>query len=210
MGIPAVAAGLAVVNGGGLVPTSYEYGVAVMVLAGIATVNLIRFRTQKQRFDPGGLSMTDARPHLTPGPDHPITLERSPSHVVVRSGSVLIADTDRALEMQEASYPTVWYVPLDDVDQGVLRRSDRHTYCPYKGEASYYDIVDGDGTDLTAAVWFYDDPFPSVADIKDHVAFYADRVTVTATPRESTVRSHDRETCLTGGPAREHHSAGTR
>ena len=88
--------------------------------------------------------MTDARPHKTPGPDHPITLERSPGHVVVRSGSVVIAETDRALEMREAAYPPVLYIPLDDVDQRHLRRSEHHTWCPYKGEASYYDIVDGE------------------------------------------------------------------
>jgi uncharacterized protein (DUF427 family) len=132
--------------------------------------------------------MTDARPHKTPGPDHPITLERSSAHVVVRSGSVVIAETDRALEMREASYPAVLYIPIDDVDLHHLRRSEHHTWCPYKGEASYYDIVDGDGTDLTAAVWYYDDPFPAVAEIKSHVAFYTDRVTVTATPSESAVR----------------------
>jgi uncharacterized protein (DUF427 family) len=123
--------------------------------------------------------MTDIREHKTPGPDHTITVERSPCHVVVRSGSVVIAETDRALEMHEASYPTVFYVPLDDVDQRHLRRSGRHTWCPYKGEASYYDIVEGDRGDLEAAVWFYDDPFPAVAEIKGHVAFYADRVTIT-------------------------------
>jgi uncharacterized protein (DUF427 family) len=131
--------------------------------------------------------MTDARPHKTPGPDHPINLERSSAHIVVRSGSAVIAETDRALEMREASYPAVLYLPIDDVDQHQLRRSEHHTWCPYKGEASYYDIVDsggggdGDGTDLTAAVWYYDDPFPAVAEIKGHVAFYADRLTISAT-----------------------------
>jgi uncharacterized protein (DUF427 family) len=132
--------------------------------------------------------MTDARPHKTPGPDHPITLERSSAHVVVRRGSVVIAETDRALEMREAAYPPVLYIPIDDVDQHQLRRSEHHTWCPYKSEASYYDIVDGDGTDLSAAVWYYDDPFPAVAEIKGHVAFYTDWVTVTATPRQSAVR----------------------
>jgi uncharacterized protein (DUF427 family) len=122
--------------------------------------------------------MTDTRPHLIPGPDHPITLELSSSHVVVRSGTVVVAETDRALEMHEASYPPVFYIPLEDVDRRLLGPSDEHSYCPYKGEASYFDILDGDGTDLTAAVWFYADPFPAVAGIKDHVAFYADRVTV--------------------------------
>jgi uncharacterized protein (DUF427 family) len=132
--------------------------------------------------------MTDVRPHKTPGPDHPIILERSSAHIVVRSGSVVIAETDGALEMREASYPPVLYIPLDDVDQRLLRPSDHHTYCPYKGDASYYDIVDGDETELNAAVWYYDDPYPTMADIKGHVAFYADRVTVTATPIESTVQ----------------------
>jgi uncharacterized protein (DUF427 family) len=133
--------------------------------------------------------MTRVRPQLTPGPDHPIALERSAARVVVRSGSVLIAETDRALQMREASYPPVFYIPLDDVDPLHLHPSDHHTYCPYKGEASYYDIIDGDGSDLTAAVWYYDDPFPAVAEIKGHVAFYADRVTVSATPSGSTVQS---------------------
>jgi uncharacterized protein (DUF427 family) len=126
--------------------------------------------------------MTDARPHKTPGPDHPITLEQSSSHVIVRSGSVVIAQTSRALEMREASYPAVFYVPIDDVDQRLLRHSEHHTWCPYKSEASYYDIIDGDGTELTAAAWYYADPSPAVADIKDHLAFYPDRVTVTSTP----------------------------
>lgn len=128
--------------------------------------------------------MTDARPRLTPGPDHPITVEASRSHVVVRNGSVVIAETDRALEMREASYAPVFYLPLSDVEEQLLRGSDHHTYCPYKGDASYYDIVIGNGTDLTAVVWYYADPFPAVAEIKGHVACYADRVTVTATPQE--------------------------
>jgi uncharacterized protein (DUF427 family) len=105
---------------------------------------------------------------------------------VVSSGSVVIADTERALEMREASYQPVLYIPLDDVDRRLLRRSDHHTYCPYKGEASYYDVIAGNATDLTAAVWYYGDPFPAVADIRGHVAFYADRVTVTVSAGASS------------------------
>jgi uncharacterized protein (DUF427 family) len=132
--------------------------------------------------------MTDARSHKTPGPDHPITLERSSAHVIVRSGAVVIAETSRALEMREASYPVVLYVPIGDVDQRLLRQSEQHSWCPYKGEASYYDVAEGDGTDLTASVWYYDDPFPAVAEIQGHVAFYADRVAITLTPGESSVQ----------------------
>jgi uncharacterized protein (DUF427 family) len=132
--------------------------------------------------------MTHPRPQLTPGPDHPITLKLSASHVVVRNGSLVIAESDRALEMREASYQPVFYIPLDDVDRRLLAHSNHHTYCPYKGEASYYDILDRNGTDLPAAVWYYDDPFSAVADIKSHVAFYADRVTVSAVHSPATLR----------------------
>jgi uncharacterized protein (DUF427 family) len=132
--------------------------------------------------------MTDTRRHLTPGPDHPITLEPSSSHVVVQSGATLIAETSRALEMREAAYPAVLYIPIADVDQRLLRQSDHHTWCPYKGKASYYDITDGDGSDLTDSVWFYAEPSAAVAEIKDHVAFYTDRLTVTALPGGSAVR----------------------
>jgi uncharacterized protein (DUF427 family) len=132
--------------------------------------------------------MTDTRPRLTPGPEHPISLASSQDHVVVRSGSVVIAETDRALEMREAEIPVVYYIPIEDVDPALLRRSNHHTYCPFKGDASYYDIIDGNATDLTAAVWYYAEPFDAVAGIRGHVAFYADRVTVTATSRETAVR----------------------
>jgi uncharacterized protein (DUF427 family) len=126
--------------------------------------------------------MTDTRPHLTPGPDHPITLERSASRVVVRSGAAVIAETDRAIELREASYPPVFYIPLEDVNQEHLRASDHHTYCPYKGEASYYDIVGGEAGELSNVIWHYPEPYPAVAEIAGHVAFYPDRVTIAATP----------------------------
>jgi uncharacterized protein (DUF427 family) len=140
--------------------------------------------------------MTETRIQKEPGPDHPITVEPLASHVVVHSGSTVVAETDRALELREASYPSVLYIPLEDVDPTHVRPNDLHTWCPYKGEASYYDIVeteasshgDVDGPDLTAAVWYYPDPFPAVAGIQGHVAFYADRVAITASPGESTVR----------------------
>jgi uncharacterized protein (DUF427 family) len=132
--------------------------------------------------------MSDERARMTPGPDHPITVQRWPGHVTVRSGSVVLAETDQALELHEAAYPAVFYIPLGDVDPHRLRRSEHHTWCPYKGEASYFDIVETGGDDLPAVVWYYDDPFPAVADIKDHVAFYADRVSVSVTPSESTLR----------------------
>lgn len=134
--------------------------------------------------------MTDTRVRLEPGPDHPITVEPLLSHVVVRSGSTVIAETDRALELREASYPPVLYIPLEDVDPAHLRPNELHTWCPYKGEASYYDVVDTDDdrTDLAAAVWYYADPFAAVGSIEGHVAFYADRVAITTSADGSTIQ----------------------
>ena len=71
--------------------------------------------------------MTDTRPRLEPGRDHPITIQRNAGHVSVRSGAAIIAETDRALELRESNYPPVLYIPLGDVDQQLLKASDEHT-----------------------------------------------------------------------------------
>ncbi|HET6873199.1 MAG TPA: DUF427 domain-containing protein [Acidimicrobiales bacterium] len=122
--------------------------------------------------------MTDARPHLEPGPDHPITVTPFASKVTVSVGSQLVAATDRALELREASYPPVYYIPVEDVADAVLKDSEHHTYCPYKGEASYYDLVPADGDPVPAAVWYYPTPFPAGAPIAGHVAFYRHKVQI--------------------------------
>ena len=113
---------------------------------------------------------------MTPGPDHPITLERSPCHVVVRSGSVVVAETDQALEMREATYQPVFYIPLDDVDRQppADQRSSQLLSLQGRGFLLRHRRRRGDGPERR--VWYYDDPFPAVAGIKGHVAFYADRV----------------------------------
>jgi uncharacterized protein (DUF427 family) len=120
------------------------------------------------------------RPVLTPTEQHPITITPTDGRVVVRVGDTVLADSSRAVTLQEADYPPVQYVPVADVDQGVLRPSATETYCPYKGDCSYYSIVTGDG-EVTDAVWFYPEPSPAVGEIKDHVAFYADRVDLQVT-----------------------------
>lgn len=119
-----------------------------------------------------------AREQLIPGPDHPITVTPTAQRVTVKVGGRTIADTTDAFTLQEASYPAVQYLPLDSVDPAVLRPSDSETYCPYKGEASYYSLVT-DGGELTDAVWTYRQPYDAVAEIKDHVAFYPDKVELT-------------------------------
>jgi uncharacterized protein (DUF427 family) len=110
-----------------------------------------------------------------PGPDHPISIEPNPFRVVVEVGGKVIADTRHALTLREASYPAVQYIPRGDVDMAALVRSDHTTYCPYKGDASYYSIPAG-GDRARDAVWTYETPFEAMARIKDYVAFYPDRV----------------------------------
>ncbi|UGT44931.1 DUF427 domain-containing protein [Nocardia yamanashiensis] len=112
-----------------------------------------------------------------PGPDHPITIEKTGQRVVARAGGQVVAETTRALTLQEANYPPVQYIPLEDVDRRLLTPSATQTYCPYKGDASYYTVDLPEGP-LTDAVWVYHEPYDSVAPIADHVAFYTDRVQV--------------------------------
>ena len=109
------------------------------------------------------------------GPDHPITIEANSSRVRVTVDGKLIADTRDALTLREASYPPVQYIPRRDVDMAALTRSEHTTYCPYKGDASYYSIPAGGDRSLNA-VWTYETPFDAMAQIKDYVAFYPDRV----------------------------------
>ncbi|MGA0530932.1 DUF427 domain-containing protein [Hansschlegelia sp. KR7-227] len=111
----------------------------------------------------------------TPGPDHPISIEPNPARVVVTVAGRVVADTAAALTLREANYPPVQYVPLADVDVALLRPTDHATYCPYKGDCAYYSIPIG-GPRSENAVWTYPSPHPAVAAIKDHVAFYPDRV----------------------------------
>jgi uncharacterized protein (DUF427 family) len=113
-----------------------------------------------------------------PGPDHQISIVPSTDRVLVRSGGTTIADSRSTLVLRETNYPPVRYVPLADVDRSLLVASDLTTYCPYKGDASYYSVI-SDREGGTDAVWFYDQPYPAVSEIKDHVAFYPDRVEIT-------------------------------
>jgi uncharacterized protein (DUF427 family) len=110
-----------------------------------------------------------------PGPDHPISIEASPFHVVVTVGGKIIADTHNALTLREAAYSAVQYIPRRDVDLAGLVRTEHTSFCPYKGHASYYSIPAG-GDRYVNAVWTYETPFEAMAQIKDYVAFYPDRV----------------------------------
>jgi uncharacterized protein (DUF427 family) len=138
--------------------------------------------------------MTD-QPVLQPSAEHPITITPTAGRVVVRVHGVVVADTRSALTLQESTYPPVQYIPLADVDRAVLTDSDTTTYCPYKGRAGYFGLAvpglavsgpdDGAATRSTTetpdAVWFYAQPYPAVAPIAGHVAFYPDKAEISVT-----------------------------
>jgi uncharacterized protein (DUF427 family) len=110
-----------------------------------------------------------------PSPQHPISIERNGSRVRVAVAERVVADTKRALTLRESDYPPVHYIPRDDVDMSLLERGDNQSYCPYKGEAAYYSIAVG-GSRGKNAVWTYETPYDAVAQIKEYLAFYPDRV----------------------------------
>ncbi len=122
------------------------------------------------------------KPARIPGPDHPIVIGRANGRVTAKVNGHIIADTDKALTLREASYPEVFYIPMEAVDKSAIEPSTRTSYCPYKGDASYFSIPAG-GEKSKDAIWMYADPYPSVAEIKNHVAFYPNRVdSITFTP----------------------------
>ncbi|GAA2330143.1 DUF427 domain-containing protein [Streptomyces violaceusniger] len=122
-----------------------------------------------------------SREKRIPGPDHPIEVVENSRliRVVARDGGRLIAETTSAVTLTEAGYPPVHYIPLADVDQTLLERTESHTYCPYKGEASYYGLTTAEKK-IEDAVWFYEEPFEAVGAIAGRVAFYPEHVEITS------------------------------
>jgi uncharacterized protein (DUF427 family) len=119
-----------------------------------------------------------SRPILQPTTQHPITVSPTGRHVAVRVNGELVAETDNALTLQESTYPAVQYIPLSDVNRDLLRPTDTATYCPYKGDASYYSVVTSAGDTVDDAIWTYVEPYTAVATIAGHVAFYADKAEI--------------------------------
>jgi uncharacterized protein (DUF427 family) len=110
-----------------------------------------------------------------PGPDHPITIEPNRKRVRVLFNGRVVADTTRALTLKEASLRPVHYIPREDADMRLFVRSTHSTHCPYKGDAAYYSLA-VDGRTAENAVWTYEAPYPAMAAIEGHLAFYPDRV----------------------------------
>jgi len=120
---------------------------------------------------------------LEPNAGHPITIEPTTGRVQVRVNGELVADTTAALELREATLPAVRYIPLGDVVQDRLTRTDTSTYCPFKGDASYYSVTTSAGDTVEDVIWTYEQPYPAVAAIAGHVAFYPDKAEISVLPQ---------------------------
>lgn len=116
-----------------------------------------------------------------PGPDHPITITPSASVVTVLFKGIEVAHTTRALALDESHYPTVFYIPREDARMDLMTSSEHQTYCPYKGAATYFTLGPEPGNGLNA-VWSYQDPYPAMELIREHVAFYTDQVELVVAP----------------------------
>ncbi len=114
-----------------------------------------------------------------PSAGHPITIEPIRGRVQVRVNGELVADTSAALELREATLPVVQYIPFDDVVADRLTRTDTSTYCPFKGDASYYSVTTSSGDTVDDVIWTYEEPYPAVAAIAGHVAFYPNKAEIT-------------------------------
>jgi uncharacterized protein (DUF427 family) len=116
---------------------------------------------------------------LEPSAGHPITIEPTKGRVQVRVNGELVADTTAALELREASLPAVQYIPIGDVARDKLTHTDTSTYCPFKGDAGYYSVTTSAGETVEDVIWTYEQPYPAVAAIAGHVAFYPNKAEVT-------------------------------
>jgi uncharacterized protein (DUF427 family) len=121
------------------------------------------------------MTLSDASERHPRGHAPGITVEPNSNRVTVTFNGRTIADTTRALVLRATDSPPVQYIPRDDVDMSLLTRTSHKTHCPYKGDAAYYTIEAGSRV-AENAVWTYEAPYPVVAAIEDHLAFYADRV----------------------------------
>ena len=123
--------------------------------------------------------MANPAPGFAERPAHRVEIRPCTTRVRVTVGEQLVAESLRPLRLAESTLPVVWYLPLSDVNEELLQRSDTSTYCPFKGHASYWSLTTADGL-LDDAVWAYEDPYDECAQLAGHVAFYANKVSIAA------------------------------
>ncbi|MEI8699529.1 DUF427 domain-containing protein [Mesorhizobium sp. ISC15] len=120
-------------------------------------------------------------PGFQRNPGKVITVEPYRGTVTVRSGETVVASSTKAKVLTESPYPSVFYIPFADIDFDQLRKTEFSTHCPYKGAASYWSVLPAAeaGKD---AMWAYERPFDEMVEIRDHGAFYPNKVTIEAKP----------------------------
>ena len=123
--------------------------------------------------------MANPSPGFARNPSKALTIETHPGEVVVSAGGEIIARSRKALRLSEPPYPPVLYIPFADIDFAKLVKTAHSTHCPYKGDASYWSVLPA-GKAGENAMWAYEQPFDETVAIKDHGAFYTDRVTNSA------------------------------
>ena len=116
-----------------------------------------------------------AAPGFAKHPDYEITTETVEAHYQVRFNGALIADCRAPMLLTESRHHPVYYIPKRDLALEHLTPTEHESYCPFKGHARYWSIEVGDCT-TENALWAYDDPYDELPQIRDHVAFYPDRV----------------------------------
>jgi uncharacterized protein (DUF427 family) len=120
-------------------------------------------------------------PGFATHPHHRIAITPDTARVRVVFNDLVIADSRRALRLEEDGYGPVYYLPRGDVRMDLLARTDHSTRCPFKGEASYYSLkVSDQGAEN--AVWSYETPYDEMAAIKEHLAFYPNKVAIRVEP----------------------------
>jgi uncharacterized protein (DUF427 family) len=134
---------------------------------------------------------TDTRPVAAPGfahnPDHTITVTPFDGVVTVSFSSAVIAASQNAKVLKEANHPDVFYIPFEDIYFDFLRRSGTTSHCPFKGDASYWNVT-AVGESERDVMWAYEHPYQEMLAIRDHGAFYPDKVRIEAVERGETDR----------------------
>ncbi|HET9898837.1 MAG TPA: DUF427 domain-containing protein [Streptosporangiaceae bacterium] len=125
-----------------------------------------------------GVSQNAERPVLQPGPDHPITVTPAQSRIVVKAGDQVIAESTSALTLRESTYPPAYYIPAADLTAELTGPTSTTSYCPYKGDCSYFTLATQDG-EIADVAWSYQRPYQAVAEIAGYLAFYPNKVSIT-------------------------------
>jgi len=122
------------------------------------------------------MTETSQRPSLyDKHPGYDVHFEACPRRLRVMFNGEVVADTTRGQYLRESKHLPVYYFPLEDVRRDLLVATDQSTHCPFKGDAAYWTVKVGN-REAENAVWTYPTPYDEVAEIKDYVSFYWDRM----------------------------------